>query len=188
MTDCPNVHSGWPEALASFHPDLVLAVDSLPEESLQRYAGDSTWHAPGDQAFIDAHNAGLRDLLDLLAPTGAVLEIADAPFNAPDAPAEWSTDEHISAWNGQLASWDAQWSVVEGIRYAGLIHDAEVAAGHTLRPDGAHLDDESVTRIIGDQFAPLLVQQATSLRAALQARSCIVVGRDGPSLNLERCR
>ena len=188
MTDCPNVHSGWPEALASFHPDVVLAVDSLPEESLQRYAGDSTWYAPGDQGFIDAHNAGLGDLLDLLAPTGAVLEIADAPFNAPDAPAAWTTDEHISAWNGQLVSWDAQWSVVEGIQYAGLIHDAEVAAGHTLRPDGAHLDDASVTRIIGGQFAPLLVQQATSLRAGLQARRCIVVGPDGPSLNLERCR
>jgi peptidoglycan/LPS O-acetylase OafA/YrhL len=187
MAGCPTVQKGWPEALASFRPDVVLAVDSLPEESLQRYAGDSTWYAPGDQEFIDQHNAGMHDLLALLAPTGAVLEIADAPFNAPDAPAEWSTDEHISAWNGQLVSWDAQWSVVEGIGYAGLIKRAEVAAGHTLRPDGAHLDDASVGEIIGGQFAPLLVQQATALRAAMLARGCIVDGSAGPSLNLRWC-
>jgi hypothetical protein len=188
MTECPNVHHGWPESLSSFHPDVVLAVDSLPEESPQRYAGDPAWHAPGDPQFIAAHNAGLRDLLDLLAPTGALLITADAPANAPDARTKWTTDAQIAAWNGQLVSWDAQWSVVEGIGYAGLIHDAETAAGHTLRPDGAHLDDASVATIIGGQFAPLFVQREADLRGRMLAVGCVVESGGGSRLNLERCR
>ncbi|MCU1387472.1 MAG: acetyltransferase, partial [Ilumatobacteraceae bacterium] len=184
---CPGVHSGWPEAIASFHPDVVLAVDSLPEEAAQRYPGHTDWSAPGDLGYIAAHDAGMRDLVGLVAPSGAVIEVASAPPNPTGAHSGWTTDVGIAAWNAQVARWDQQWAPVQTIDYGALVAGAETAAGHSLRPDGAHLDDASVQAIIGGSLAPLLVRQVSALRANLLASGCLVAGGRGARLDLAAC-
>ncbi|MCU1399487.1 MAG: Lipopolysaccharide modification acyltransferase [Acidimicrobiales bacterium] len=185
--DCPGVHSGWPEAIASFHPDVVLAVDSLPEEARQRYPGNTEWSEPGDGGYVAAHDAAMRDLIALVAPTGAVVEVASAPPNPSGGQNGWTTDDGIAAWNAQIARWDRQWGPVQTIDYGALVANAEAAAGHSLRPDGAHLDDGSVQTIVGGSLAPLLVHQVAALRASLVASGCLVLGGRGAMLDLTKC-
>ncbi|MCU1392607.1 MAG: putative acyltransferase [Ilumatobacteraceae bacterium] len=184
---CPDVHHGWPEALATFRPDVVVAVDSLPEEGRQRYPGDTDWSDTGSPRYIQQHDAGMRDLLGLIASSGAVVEVADAPTNPTDGQSGWTSNDDIARWNAQVHRWDDQWAPVQTVGYAGLVEAAEAAAGHSLRPDGAHLDDASVTSIIGGSLAPLLVQQVDQLRRALAASGCLLVDATGPHLDLPAC-
>jgi hypothetical protein len=184
---CPTVRDGWPAVIASFRPDVIVAVASLPEEADQRYAGDPQWYAPGGDRYVAEHDAGMRDLVALAASTGAVIEVATAPANASTGHGGWTTAAGIDAWNAQVQSWDVQSPVVETIGYAALIEAAEAAAGHSLRPDGAHLDDASVTAIVGGSFAPLLVQQATAARARLAATGCLVLDPSGNHLDPPAC-
>lgn len=185
MSECPSVHAGWPEQLASFRPDVVLAVDGVPEQAPQRYAGDDTWHQPGDAAYIERHDAGMRELLDVIAPFGPIVLLATAPANGADN--RWSTDEHIASWNAQLARWDAQWAPVALIDYAELVRAAEEAAGHTLRPDGVHLDDVSVHSIVGGSLGPQLLEHVATLRAQMQEIGCLVDGAGGSQLVIAAC-
>ena len=184
---CPTVHDGWPAVVASFRPDVIVAVTSLPEEAEQRYVGDPQWYAPGSDRYVAEHDAGMRDLVALAASTGAVIEVATAPANPSTGPGGWTAAAGIDAWNAQIQSWDVQSPVVETIGYGALIEAAEAAAGHSLRPDGVHLDDASVTAIVGGWFAPLLVQQATAARARLAATGCLVLDQSGNHLDPPAC-
>lgn len=184
---CPTARDGWPAAVASFRPDVVLAVASLPEEAPQQYPGDLAWYAPGSTRYTAEHDAGMLELVALAATTGAVVEVTSAPNNPLTGARGWTSQAGIDAWNAQILSWDAQSTVVQTIDYAGLVASAETAAGHSMRPDGVHLDDASVASIIGGSFAPLFVQQVMTLRRDLALTGCLVSGPDGNQLDLAAC-
>ena len=186
MADCPSVTSVWPEQIDSFRPDVVLVVDGLPEQSLQRYAGDADWHDAGDAQFVAAHAGDFRALLDLVAAVGSVVILADQPHNADGAVA-WATTARIDAWNAQLASWDAQWAPVAMLPYGHAVEAAEAAAGHSLRPDGLHLDESSVAAIVGGVLAPSLRAQVIDLHAALGPSGCLVGAAGRTTFDLTRC-
>ena len=189
MADCPSVDSVWPEQIESFQPTVVLVVDGLPEQSLQRYAGDPEWHEAGDARFGAIHDADFRALLDLASTVGAVIVLAGQPHNADGAVA-WATTARIDAWNAQLATWDSQWQPVAAWPYGQAVEAAEAAAGHSLRPDGLHLGEDSVDAIVGGILAPQLRAEVTGLRAVLAASGCLLEppSGGGPSrLDLTRC-
>lgn len=189
MAECPSVDAVWPEQIESFQPTVVLVVDGLPEQSLQRYAGDPEWHEAGDAQFGAIHDADFRALLDLVGKVGAVVVLAGQPHNADGAVA-WATTSRIDAWNAQLAAWDAQWAPVATWPYGQAVEAAEAAAGHSLRPDGLHLGEDSVTAIVGGILAPQLRAEVTGLRAVLASSGCLVgpLRAGGPShLDLTRC-
>ena len=195
MADCPSVESVWPAQIDSFRPTVVLVVDGLPEQSLQRYAGDSDWHAAGDAQFVAIHDADFRALLGLVAKVGAVVVLAGQPHNADGAVA-WAPTQNIDAWNAQLSAWDAQWAPVATWPYGQAVEAAESAAGHSLRPDGLHLDEQSVDAIVGGVLAPQLRAQVVDLRAALAASGCLIEpsvldaqhpGQLAAQLDLTRC-
>ena len=187
MADCPSISSVWPEQISTFRPDVIMVVDGLPEQSQQRYAGDDTWHEAGDPAFSDVHDADFRGLLNLAASVGAIVVLADQPHDAPDTVVHWATAPRIDAWNAQLASWDQQWAPVTVLPYGEAVENAEMSAGHSLRPDGLHLDEPSVLNIVGTLLAPVLVAQVRDLRTALVASGCLIQSPSAPMLDLGRC-
>ena len=187
MADCPSVTSVWPEQIASFHPDVVLVVDGLPEQSLHRYGdGSGDWHEAGDAEFAAVHDADFRELLDLVADVGAVVILAGQPRNAAGS-VGWATTPRIEAWNAQLATWDAKWAPVAMWPYGQAIESAEAAAGHSLRADGLHLDKASLSTIVGSILAPALQAQVVDLRTALASSGCLVDGVSGATLDLVKC-
>ncbi len=187
MADCPSITSVWPEQIRTFRPDVIMVVDGLPEQSQQKYAGDDTWYQAGDPTFATVHDADFRGLLDLAASVGAVVVLADQPHDAPDAVAHWATVPRIDAWNAQLATWDQRWAPVTVLPYAAAVENAETSAGHSLRPDGLHLDEPSVLNIVGTVLAPVLVQQVRDLRPKLVASGCLIQSASAPMLDLAKC-
>jgi hypothetical protein len=188
MADCPSISSVWPEEIGSFRPDVILVVEGLPEESAQRYAGDPSWHEVGDPQFVAVHDADFLGLLDLAASVGAVVVLADQPHDASDASMTWASDARIDAWNTQLETWDQQWSTVAMLPYGSAVELAEASAGHTLRPDGLHLDSVSVASIIGEVLAPSFAAQVIDLRASLIATGCLISSVPTARLDLSHCR
>ena len=71
--DCPSVDNVWPTVLDSFKPSVVVAVDSLPELTEQRYDAHDTWHKPGDGEWETQHRPVADAISALLAPYGARL-------------------------------------------------------------------------------------------------------------------
>ena len=187
MLDCPSISSVWPEQISTFRPDVIMVVDGLAEQSQQRYAGDDTWYEAGDPTYSRVHDADFRGLLDLAASVGAVVVVADQPHDAPDTVAHWATVPRIDAWNAQLATWDRQWAPVTVLPYGKAVESAEMSAGHSLRPDGLHLDEPSVLNIVGTVLAPVIVQQVRDLRPALVASGCLIQSASSPRLDLARC-
>ena len=186
MADCPSVDAVWPRQIESFRPDVVLVVDGLPEQSLQRYVGDPDWHQAGDAQFVAVHDADFQALLELVATVGSVVVLAEQPHNAAGA-AEWASTANIDAWNAQLTTWDTAWAPVAMWPYGAAVESAEAAAGHSLRPDGLHLDEDSVAAIVGGNLGPALRAQVADLRAALASSGCLVAGGGLPELDLTRC-
>jgi len=186
MADCPSVESVWPAQIESFRPDAVLVVDGLPEQSLQRYAADPDWHEAGDAQFVAVHDADFRALLDLVADVGSVVVLAGQPHNADGAVA-WAPSARIDAWNAQLAAWDTAWAPVATWPYGQAVESAEAAAGHSLRPDGLHLDEGSIATIVGNVLAPALRGQVTNMRTELVASGCLAVTTGRYNLDLTQC-
>jgi peptidoglycan/LPS O-acetylase OafA/YrhL len=148
--ECPGI-ADWAAEAADFAPHVILAVSSIAEPTNHRYAGSSAWRGPGDPEYIAAHDQWLAELTAIAG--GARVVVATAPHAAGDT-AAWVDPADVDRWNAQIDGWDAA-GRVEVLDYAGMLAAAEAAAGHSLRPDGAHLDDATVA-LLGGQIATAL--------------------------------
>lgn len=173
MDECPNVDIGWPATIAEVRPDVVLVVASLAEQSEHRYPGSSAWHVAGDPAFTEAHDSMMRDLLELVAPLGSVVLVANAPPIGAGAFAdsEMADAERLSAWTAQIGRWDDQWLPVSTIDYAGAV--ARVEAGGSQRGDGVHLRPAAADAVAAE-LVPVVTARVAELRAALAESGCRV--------------
>ncbi len=184
MDECPNVTTVWPETIAELEPDVVLVVASLAEQSEHRYAGSEVWRVAGDPEFAAAHEAMMTQLLELVAPFGGVVLVADAPpiVAGSFVTSEMAAPDRLAGWNAQIAAWDARWQPVEVVGYSAAVAWAEFEGPQ--RDDGVHL-----TRLAADQVAaeltPVIVSQIARLRQELVASGCLDV-RSG-ALRLRRC-
>jgi peptidoglycan/LPS O-acetylase OafA/YrhL len=153
---CPSVDSGWPDIIAKFDPSIVIAMDSVPELALQRFDAHDSWHTPGDSAWHTHLDTAIARLEALLAPTGATLYVADAPpiTSGDMAGSPIASRTRIKAWNDVVAQWDAQSPSVVRLGIADGIVTIEREAGHSLRPDGVHLDDEGAARLVKEIVLP----------------------------------
>ena len=186
MADCPQPDPDWIDAARQFTPDVILAVYSMPEEVPQRYAGDDAWHDPGDSAYVSAHDSGIVGVMQVAASVGAVVLVADSPGNATGG-AQWAEPAGIDAFNQQVHRWDAQWAPLEVVPYGSMIESAEALAGHSLRPDGLHLDDAVFDSVVGAPLADLLTTRVAALRLALADSGCRLPSGSGFVLDLPNC-
>ncbi len=140
LDHCRPYTETWPEQLVSFRPDLVIAVDSLGELAEQRYPPDTEWHVPGDEAWHAHHVAEMAAMLQLLAPLGIPMLIADAPPITAGMFAGGSLADpaRLQAWNAQIAEWDRSYDQVLTLQLAGRILSYETEHPD-CRPDGVHL-------------------------------------------------
>jgi peptidoglycan/LPS O-acetylase OafA/YrhL len=160
--DCPSVEHGWAGTVASFKPAVVIAVDSLPELADQRYGPRDSWHAPGDRVWEAQHLPLAASMTTLLAPYGAPLFIADAPpINAGAfAGSPMARRDRLAAWNAMVDSWTKDSASVHRLPMAGEVVALERAAGHSLRPDGVHLNDEGAADVVRDVVLPAVLEAA----------------------------
>lgn len=186
---CPRADGLWAEVASELRPDVILAVASLPEQSRQRYPGDSEFHDPGDPAYVAAHDEAMAALGAIAAEHGAVVLLTDAPpiTSGGFAESQLAWPERLEAWNGQLARWDLQWQSVEVIPWSEPLLAAEAAAGRSLRGDGVHLDPEPLAVLVRDHLAPTVVATTQRLRSELAASGCLVAGPGGRRLDLAAC-
>jgi peptidoglycan/LPS O-acetylase OafA/YrhL len=167
MDECPNVDTRWPDTIASFRPDVVLVVSSLPEQAEQRYDDDPHWHVAGDPAYTAAHDAAMDRLVQLLAPIGGVVVVANAPSIVAGSfhGSKMARPARIDAWNAQIERWhELQPGQIGVLDLAARVTAAEQAAGTSLRTDGVHLTDEAMAAIIRDHLADDLAAAVASLR------------------------
>ncbi len=184
--DCPQPDPDWTDATRQFRPDVILAVDSMPEEVAQRYKGDDAWHTPGDLAYVSAHDSGIVGVMEVAASVGAVVFVADSPGFATRE-TRWAEPASVDAFNQQVDRWDAQWAPLEVIPYGSMIESAEALAGHNLRPDGLHLDDAVLDSVVGTPLAGLLTTRVAALRSELAQSGCRLPSGDGFVLDLPTC-
>lgn len=185
MDECPNIRSVWPDVFAEVRPDVVLIVSSLAEQSEHRYAGTPGWSLPGDEAYRRAHDDALAGLLELAAPTGAVVLVADAPpiVAGTFATSAMAQQPRIDGWNAQIAAWDTAWAPVETLPYAAAVASVEQLG--PAREDGVHLA-AGAADLVAQRIAPVIFEKVARLRRALVDSGCIS-GRTG-ELDLPRCR
>jgi hypothetical protein len=193
--ECPTTSRHWPDVVADFRPEAVLGIWSIPELSEQRYPDDDEWHEPGEEAYVRAHDDAMAALQALLAPTGAVTIVATSPPFAEVAQGvadfgggPLGEPERLAAWQAQVARWDSAWHSVAVLDWAGLVVEAERAAGRSLRGDGLHLDPGAVN----EWMAPQLVAALDAALAAADTDASASGCRSGLGadrvLDLARCR
>jgi hypothetical protein len=151
--ECPGI-ADWAAEAADFAPDVILAVSSIAEPTNHRYADSDAWRAPGDPEYATAHDDWLAELTAIAGEARIV--VATAPHAARDT-APWVDGADVDRWNAQIHEWEAA-GRVEVLDYAGMLAAAEAAAGHSLRPDGAHVDDATVA-LLGGQIATALADR-----------------------------
>jgi hypothetical protein len=190
--DCPSVHHRWPEVVASFRPDIVVAVASLPEMSEQRYEDASGWFVPGDPDYVAVHDTGMEELQVLLAPWGALTVVTSpAPLRPGGAfsGGPLAEPERVGGWREQVYRWDAQWRSVGVLDWAALIAEAEAVAGDALRPDGVHVEPNAFsTTSLGQRLVAELQIVTDSLRTEARSSGCLVAGPTTAVLDLAACR
>lgn len=186
VAECPTTDGQWAQSITAFRPDVLLIVSSVPEEIPQRYPGEQTWHSAGDERYKEVHRAGFDRIMEMVAKTGTLVMIADAPPS--DGSTEWASEDRIQAWNDQIFEWDQQWAAVSTIDYSALIVEAERNAGHTIRPDGVHVDPPLIQTVIGEPLAAQLLARIPLAQQAAQDSGCRVRDVGGYELVLDRCR
>ena len=152
LDDCLKTQAGWPALIAKFKPQVVVAVESLPEHSEQRYAGDDRWYVAGDQRFIDEHDAAIQRIVDATAPFKSSILVVDSA----------GTEERVTRWNDYIATWPSRFERVSLVAIGDWILAAEAAAGHSLRPDGIHLDDATLLELVRTIYLPAVEGAATT--------------------------
>ena len=142
----------------------MVAVDSLGELAEQRYPPDTEWHAPGDEVWRAHHQAEMAAMLELLAPLGIPLLVADAPpiTGGMFAGGSLADPARLQAWNAQIAEWDRSYDQVLTLQLAGRIVSYE-AEHPDCRPDGVHLGqmawDELARLYLVDDVVALFVHR-----------------------------
>ncbi len=189
VDDCPSVEHLWPDVVDSFRPDVILAIASLPELAEQRYDAADVWHVPGDDTYLDRHDAAGASLASLAARSGAVLLLADAPPFGPNGfgGGPLGQPDRLAAWNAVLHGWADRWAMMRVVPYAELLGATELAAGGTLRPDGAHLVPEGAESLVRDGLVPALPGWIAEARATMTESGCLVERSGGPPLDLTAC-
>ena len=101
--------------------------------------------------------------------------IADAPPITAGvfAKSPMAKPDRLVAWNAMVGSWTEHSPSVQRLPIADEIVALERTAGHSLRPDGVHLDVEGAADVVRDVVLPAVVagtgptaQPLTRLRPA----------------------
>lgn len=160
--ECPDV-ARWSELVVSFRPDAVVVVSSFAEQTELRLAGTDRWVVAGDDAFVHAHDAFMKELVRVTGAHGAAVVVADAPRFADGlfSRSPMARAERIDAWNAQIAAWDARWTSVATLPWSAIL--AELEIDDSIRPDGVHVADEARIRM-GRRLAPELLRLIATLR------------------------
>ena len=181
---CPTPQRSWPDLVSGFQPDIVLIVASLPEQADQRYVADGPWYRAGDSEFIAAHNAGMRDLQQLLAASGTLTIVVNAPAIVAGsfAASAMATPTRIAAWNQQITSWAEQWNSVATVDWASGVAAAEAGGAH--RPDGLHFEQSDLDAIVRKYLVEQVITSTAELMTAAQATGCLTATH---TLDLAAC-
>ena len=157
VSECPRIESDWASYLDRFHPDVVLLVASLMEQSDQRYVGDDSWHEPGDPAYV-AHHDDFMTQLQAVVGTSIPIAVTDGPPIAAGnfSGSEMARPERVAAWNAVLTSWAATWPNVHVLPYAQGIATLEGAEPGSQRPDGVHLSPQGAQQVAATVILPAL--------------------------------
>jgi hypothetical protein len=185
---CPSHEQGWPEAVAAFGPDLVLAVAGVTEQQDQWYPGIDGWQRPGTEGYQSWHDAELESLLAMLAPTGTPVLLLDAPDVGARQGRTGTEPERRLGWNLQLVRWAETWQPVGLVPYAHLLAPADSDQGRAERPDGIHPTDEVMERIAREHLVGALLLAYAEVTSLIDGSGCRVTDGDGPRFVLEQCR
>jgi peptidoglycan/LPS O-acetylase OafA/YrhL len=159
---CPDYSVKLPPLVRSFRPDMVMVVLGPTELEEHRYVGDPNPHTAVDLAFVAAHDAAMRALLE--AVPGVPVLVTDAPAVQVGA---WSTPEmtdpaRLAAWNAQVTRWGALYPQVSVLAYAAQLFGYESQHG-VIRTDGVHPDVEPLTDLVRGWLVPSMVETAEPL-------------------------
>jgi peptidoglycan/LPS O-acetylase OafA/YrhL len=163
---CPDLDSQI-NAVGMLDPDLVVLMASPPEQWDQRYPSVDGWHSPGDLRWRQAHDDHLARFAE--AHPGVPVVVVDAPPARAPSRGSLETPERLAAWNAQIDRWDDDHVQVAVLAYARYLADPDSDVDEDQRPDGVHLTDPVIERLVSDHLADDLVALTRTLLADIDA-------------------
>lgn len=186
LDTCPSIDDIRSYA-ETFKPSAVLLSSSLMEQAEFR-VGDGEWFDPLSDEYVLLHDAYMEELQSALAEssTTPVIWVLDSPpigtGSFGDSPMAWP--ERIDAWNAQIDRWTATWLNVRRLPWSSAVQMIDDAEG-PIRPDGVHIDEPYLRRLVEELVIPALADDS-GVRREMRRAGCIVPG--GGHLDLSRCR
>lgn len=157
---CPDLERQI-SAIELLDPDVVVLMASPPHQWDHRYPSVEGWHSPGDLHWRQAHDDHLARIIDA-HPDVPVVVVDAPPARAPSKDALEGPDR-LAAWNAQITRWDDHHVQVGVLAYAHHLADPESDLDARQRPDGVHLTDAVIERLVADHLADDLVALSRSL-------------------------
>lgn len=155
----------WTADVAAFHPDVVVVQAGAWDLYDVAGTGDSIVR-PGDAAWTASYTADVGALFDTLSATGATVVAVRPPcFGTIDVVGGGETPpERLDAT--RIAAVGVAWQRAARTHGAQLLDlDATLCPGgssdRSLRPDGAHYDDQGADRV-----APIVARDVRAAAAA----------------------
>jgi peptidoglycan/LPS O-acetylase OafA/YrhL len=163
---CPDLDRQI-EAVELLDPDVVVLMASPPHQWDQRYPSVEGWHSPGDLHWRQAHDEHLARFV--AAHPRVPVVVADAPpARAPSRDA-LEDSERLAAWNAQIVRWDADHVQVGMLAYARHLPEPGSDLDRRQRPDGVHLTDPVIERLVAGELADDIVTLTRTVVAEIAA-------------------
>jgi peptidoglycan/LPS O-acetylase OafA/YrhL len=142
---CARWPTEWTTDVASFKPDVILAVEGPLNTVDFRLPGQSNWQSILDPSFRSYLSAEMNHAVDVLSTAGVPIVWFDAPYShrnlSPERRAERKADafSRFDAYRALVAGLAANRPNVRYLHWARYFDSMSVDHDLALRPDGVHL-------------------------------------------------
>ena len=166
-----------------FRPDVVVVFSSYMERCTSSGA-DGEWTHVGQPAHDAAYAARMDEIVEALAPSGAIIVWSDAPRRNPaTATALAALDDRYDDINELVADLDARWHQVVALPFAAYVDTFDDDRARFARPDGVHFTGAAATLVADEWLAEEVVAHADAQRAG---RGGLLVGLGRATRDLGR--
>ena len=183
---CRSPARFWSERAAVFRPDVVVVFSSYMD-AVHLARADGEWTHVGQPAHAAAYAARMDEIVEALAPSGAVIVWSDAPRRNPaTATALAALDDRYDDINELVADLDARWYQVVALPFAAYVDTFDDDRARFARPDGVHFTGAAATLVADEWLAEEVVARADAARAA--AAACLSDSDAQPAISVAVCR
>jgi peptidoglycan/LPS O-acetylase OafA/YrhL len=172
VPQCANWPEQWASDIASFKPDLVLAVEGPLNTVDFRLPGQSNFQSILDPDFRQYLFTEMNHAVDVLSTAGAPIVWFDAPYSHRNATPEELASHQVDVrtrsdlYRGLVAKLAATRPNVRYLHWAHFFDSMPVDEDFSYRPDGVHLLPAKLEGLLDDWLWKTILGDYRSVKAA----------------------